>query len=70
MSDMPGNPLLMQIGALARSAGDAIMTVYRQDFDVEVKADHSPLTAADLAAQKVIVAGLAQLDPVLPIVSE
>jgi 3'(2'), 5'-bisphosphate nucleotidase len=70
MSDTPGNPLLIEIGALARSAGDAIMAVYRQDFDVEVKDDHSPLTAADLAAQKVIAAGLSRLDPVLPIVSE
>ncbi|RDS85683.1 3'(2'),5'-bisphosphate nucleotidase CysQ [Dyella psychrodurans] len=46
------------------------MAVYREDFDVEVKEDHSPLTAADLAAQKVIAAGLAQLDTVLPLVSE
>nr|WP_275578248.1 3'(2'),5'-bisphosphate nucleotidase CysQ [Dyella mobilis] len=62
--------MLLQIGQLARRAGEAIMEVYRQDFDVEVKADHSPLTAADLAAQKVIAAGLAELDPVLPVVSE
>jgi 3'(2'), 5'-bisphosphate nucleotidase len=70
MSETPAHPLLTEIGALARSAGEAIMAVYRQDFDVEVKDDHSPLTAADLAAQKIIVAGLSQLDSVLPIVSE
>ncbi|MFC3650530.1 3'(2'),5'-bisphosphate nucleotidase CysQ [Dyella humi] len=67
---MPDHPLLLEIGALARSAGEAIMAVYREDFDVEMKSDCSPLTAADLAAQKVIASGLAQLDPVLPIVSE
>jgi 3'(2'), 5'-bisphosphate nucleotidase len=70
VSDTLDHPLLLEIAALARRAGEAIMAVYREDFDVEVKDDHSPLTAADLAAQKVIAAGLAQLDPVLPLVSE
>jgi len=70
VNDSLNHPLLLQIGQLARLAGEAIMTVYREDFDVEVKEDRSPLTAADLAAQKVIAAGLAQLDPVLPVVSE
>ena len=70
MSGALGRALLEQVGALARRAGDAIMAIYRQDFEVEFKADHSPLTAADLAAQKVIAAGLASLDPVWPIVSE
>jgi 3'(2'), 5'-bisphosphate nucleotidase len=70
VSDTLDHPLLLEIAALARRAGEAIMDIYRQDFDVEVKDDHSPLTAADLAAQKVIATGLAQLDPVLPLVSE
>lgn len=70
MSDTPDNLLLLEIGLLARHAGEAILTVYREDFDVEVKEDCSPLTAADLAAQKVIAAGLAQLETVLPVVSE
>jgi len=70
MSTIPDHPLLQQIGELARRAGDAILAIYREDFDVEIKADHSPLTAADLAAQQVIAAGLAQLQPVLPVVSE
>lgn len=59
-----------QVGAIARAAGEAIMAVYSGDFAVQTKADASPLTAADLAAQHVIAAALAQLDPVLPIVSE
>nr|WP_274380823.1 3'(2'),5'-bisphosphate nucleotidase CysQ [Dyella acidiphila] len=62
--------MLLEIGLLARRAGEAIMAIYREDFDVELKEDRSPLTAADLAAQNVIAAGLAQLDPVLPLVSE
>jgi 3'(2'), 5'-bisphosphate nucleotidase len=59
-----------QIGEIARAAGDAIMAVYRSDFAVQTKADASPLTAADLAAQQVILAGLGRLDPLLPILSE
>ncbi|MEO9003003.1 MAG: 3'(2'),5'-bisphosphate nucleotidase CysQ [Rhodanobacter sp.] len=59
-----------RIGEIARAAGDAILDVYHGDFAVQTKADASPLTAADLAAQQVIVAGLGQLETRLPILSE
>ncbi len=55
---------------LARRAGDAILEIYRTDFDVETKDDQSPLTRADLAAHRVIVEGLSALTPDLPVVSE
>ncbi|WP_108125545.1 3'(2'),5'-bisphosphate nucleotidase CysQ [Saccharospirillum mangrovi] len=55
---------------LAKQAGEAILAIYEQDFDVETKADTSPLTAADLAAHQAIVAGLSQLTPQVPILSE
>ncbi|HYA01714.1 MAG TPA: 3'(2'),5'-bisphosphate nucleotidase CysQ [Syntrophobacteria bacterium] len=38
----------------ARAAGDAILTVYHGEFDVEYKADHSPLTIADRRAHSII----------------
>ena len=69
-SVMPDHSLLLDVGLLARRAGEAIMAIYREEFDVQLKSDRSPLTAADLAAQTVIAAGLAQLDPLLPVVSE
>jgi 3'(2'), 5'-bisphosphate nucleotidase len=56
--------------ALARDAGAAIMRVYAGDFAVEHKDDNSPLTAADLAAHRVIVDGLRALTPQMPILSE
>jgi 3'(2'), 5'-bisphosphate nucleotidase len=62
--------LACQIGELARAAGAAIMAIYHGEFSVQIKDDQSPLTAADLAAQKVIVDGLAQIAPVLPVLSE
>ncbi len=55
---------------LARDAGAAIMQVYVQDFAVEHKDDRSPLTAADMAAHHLIVAGLQALTPDLPVLSE
>ena len=56
---------------IAHQAGDAIMAVYRRDdFDIETKGDNSPLTAADLAANRVIVDGLRALTPDIPILSE
>ena len=51
-------------------AGDAILAVYATDFDVQSKTDESPLTQADLASQRRIVAGLAELTPDIPIISE
>ena len=55
---------------LARDAGAAIMQVYVQDFAVEHKDDKSPLTAADMAAHHLIVAGLQALTPDIPVLSE
>lgn len=57
--------------SLAREAGDAILRIYHQvDPDITYKADDSPLTAADLASHRVIAAGLAELTPEIPLLSE
>jgi 3'(2'), 5'-bisphosphate nucleotidase len=56
--------------ALARDAATRILEVYHGDFAVEHKDDRSPLTAADLAAHHCIVAGLEQLAPDIPVLSE
>lgn len=55
---------------IAREAGDAILEVYAHAFDVEHKADASPLTAADTAAHRVISEGLQRLTPAWPVLSE
>jgi len=55
---------------LAREAGAEIMKIYAQDFTVEHKDDKSPLTAADLAAHRHIVAGLGAMTPGIPVLSE
>ncbi|MGH8161515.1 MAG: 3'(2'),5'-bisphosphate nucleotidase CysQ family protein, partial [Gammaproteobacteria bacterium] len=55
---------------LARSAGAAILEVYAGSFAVETKSDNSPLTAADMASHRIIVAGLRALTPDIPVLSE
>lgn len=44
--------------------------MYEGDFDVARKADASPLTEADLAAHRCILAGLTRLTPSIPVLSE
>jgi 3'(2'), 5'-bisphosphate nucleotidase len=60
----------LRISEIARRAGEAIMTVYSQDFSVVEKADASPLTQADLAAHDCIIGLLSELDETTPILSE
>lgn len=55
---------------IAREAGAAIMEVYGADFSVDTKDDRSPLTAADLAAHRIIQRGLSQMTPGVPVLSE
>lgn len=56
--------------AIAEAAAADILEVYARDFDVERKQDSTPLTEADLAAHRRIVAGLAALTPDIPVLSE
>ena len=55
---------------LAKAAGEKIMAIYEQDFDVDYKEDSSPLTQADLASHHCIVDGLRELTPQIPVLSE
>lgn len=56
--------------AIAREAAADILAVYEGAFDVEHKDDRSPLTAADLASHRRIVAGLQAVTPEIPVLSE
>jgi len=62
--------LIEPVVALAIKAGDAILAVYATEFDVQEKADASPLTQADMASNRCIDAGLRGLAPEIPILSE
>jgi 3'(2'), 5'-bisphosphate nucleotidase len=64
------NKLLLDVTALAREAGRAILEVYASSFSVQEKADSSPLTEADLRSEKLILAGLRRIAPEIPVLSE
>ena len=61
---------LEAVEALARDAGRRILEIYETDFAVTRKADQSPVTEADHAAQALILAGLARLAPDVPVLAE
>lgn len=62
--------LLPPVMEVARAAGREIMRIYNSDFAVQHKADKSPLTEADLNAERCIGAGLAALTPDIPMLGE
>ena len=63
--------LIPVIRKLAIEAGDKIMEIYNaDDFDVKVKSDDSPVTAADEAADAIISAGLRAAFPDVMLVTE
>src|SRR5689334_2853208 len=51
-------------------AGAAILAVNRSAMKVDGKTDGSPVTEADLAADRIIAEGLAQVAPGIPSLSE
>ena len=56
---------------LALEAGDVIMEIYNSpDFEVKIKSDESPVTAADEAADALISAGLRAAFPDVMLVTE
>jgi 3'(2'), 5'-bisphosphate nucleotidase len=68
-ADLP-HPLLAPVIKLCRSAGEVILPFWRSGVEVTSKSDDSPVTAADIAAHELLVAGLKELDPSIHILSE
>jgi 3'(2'), 5'-bisphosphate nucleotidase len=62
--------LMEPLTALVVKAGEAILSVNRAAMQVEGKQDGSPVTEADLAADRIIAEGLAQLAGDVPTLSE
>lgn len=64
------HPLLSAVVELVRQAGAATLPYWRQEVAIEFKADASPVTAADLAAHRLLADGLVRLDAQIPVLSE
>lgn len=64
--------LAKEVAKIAKKAGDAIMKIYdnSDNFQVQQKADESPLTIADQAANEIICHHLNNLEVKYPIISE
>lgn len=62
--------LLEDVMAITREAGALIMKIYRYDFEVRGKQDASPVTEADVKAERLILERLGTLQLQFPVVSE
>jgi len=60
--------LLPMVCEAAIKAGEATLSYYGKEIDVDYKSDNSPLTQADLASNKVIMSYLSKTE--IPILSE
>ncbi len=62
---------IQKVVPVALKAGEIIMEIYgEEDFQIETKADHSPLTMADKASHEIIQQELKKLYPGIPVLSE
>ena len=70
ISDEAAVALIGPLTDLVIRAGAAILDVNRGTMKVDGKSDGSPVTEADLAADRIIAAGLTRLTPQIPSLSE
>jgi 3'(2'), 5'-bisphosphate nucleotidase len=67
---MSDEQLLQALIGAAIEAGRAVSDIYRSNFAVEIKSDSSPVTAADHAAEAIILKHLAAVAPGIPVIAE
>lgn len=64
------NQIALICAGIALKASRPVMEIYRQEFSARAKADGTPVTDADLAADSIIHEALVRLWPDIPVVSE
>jgi 3'(2'), 5'-bisphosphate nucleotidase len=69
-ADWTAPAFIAEVVRLAQRAGDAILSVYGEQFEVTHKSDQSPLTQADLRSHHILIEGLRALTPNVPVLSE
>ncbi len=62
--------MLPDVIRIADEASEKVLHIYQSDFKVSYKEDESPITAADVASHDIIVKGLRNISPDIPILSE
>ena len=66
----PIDRLVDELTSLISHAAGAVIAIDRSTMSQRIKADHSPVIAADDAAESVILDGLSRILPGIPVVSE
>jgi 3'(2'), 5'-bisphosphate nucleotidase len=69
-SQIDYSALVKALIAPVQHAGSVIMDIYQSNLSVETKADGSPVTKADHAAEAILLAEIANLVPSIQIISE
>ena len=64
------SPLLLALADIAYDAGEIILRHYVEEIVMHRKDDHSPVTEADIEAEKFILTRLHHLVPGVPVVAE
>ena len=67
---MDRRALLEELCITAREAGAEIWAIFEAGFETIIKADASPVTVADHAAEAIILRALGRLAPEVPVVAE
>ncbi len=70
MPQHDSDQLIDDLLQICLDAGAEIMRIYEGDIEIRTKDDASPVTDADEAAEKIILAGLAKSAPDIPVVAE
>ncbi len=70
MKSVSDREMAAELRRIALAAGEIIMTIYNGEMAVRSKADKSPVTDADEAAEELILADLARLTPDIPVIAE
>ncbi len=62
---------IAKLSVISQEAGSKILSVYESDqFEIELKSDQSPITRADRLSNDLIVKGLKESFPKIPLLSE
>ena len=64
------SPILRALARVAYDAGAIVLSHYTDEITFTRKEDNSPVTAADVEAERFILKRLAQLAPEVPVVAE
>lgn len=67
---MKFDKILPQLIQLASDVGEMILSCYKNDLDIEVKSNNTPLTIVDQRAHQMIIKGLKHITPNIPVLSE